>query len=426
MKLLFSLIVLLSSFSFAAESQIDSGDTAWVLISTALVLLMTPAGLALFYGGLTTKKNVLNTVAMSYMAFCVVIIFWVVAGYSLTFSGEGAYLGDLEAIFLSNIKINDVVGTIPAYLYVAFQGTFAAIAVAIVSGSIIERVKFSSWLVFSILWLMFCYVPLTHWVWGGGFLSNSGELDFAGGTVIHVNAGIAGLIFSMLLGKRKDHHIDARPTSVKLAVVGSAILWFGWIGFNAGSALGANALAGIALTVTIVSGAAGGISWLLIEWVDDKKPGMLGMSSGVVSGLVGITPAAGYVDVSAALLIGLSSGALGYFGAIHLKRVLKYDDTLDAFGIHGVVGIWGCIATGIFANPEINDAVGALYGNMNQVWVQLKAVFITVLYSSIVTIILFFITKIMTNGVRITKEMEEQGMDIYFHDESGFYLNDEK
>lgn len=406
--------------------SIDTGDTAWMLISTALVIFMTPAGLALFYGGLSSKKNSLNTIGMSYMAFCVATIAWVICGYSLTFSGDNfGIIGDFKLSFFNNIGINEISGSIPTLLFACFQGTFAAIAVAIVSGSVIERVKFSSWLIFSFLWLLLAYVPVAHWIWGGGFLSQGGELDFAGGTVIHINAGISGLVFSLLLGKRKDHHTESKPISIKLAVLGSAILWFGWFGFNGGSSLGANAIAANAILVTNIAACAGGLSWLLIEWYDDKKPGLLGMSSGVVSGLVGITPASGFVSSFDALLIGILSGIIGYLGAVKIKKILNYDDTLDAFGIHGLVGIFGSLAVGLWANPNINPiGTGAFYGNIGQIWVQSKAILIVTIYSILITVVIYFITSFLTGGVRISKEEEAEGMDTSFHDEQGFNLHD--
>lgn len=421
-------LMLFSSLVFAEDAtpKIDSGDTAWMLMSTALVMLMTPAGLALFYGGLSRSKSVLNTVGMSYVSFCVASIAWVVIGYSLAFGAGSPFLGSFEGFLLENISIKDVQGTIPTLLFVVFQGTFAAIAVAIVSGSIIERVKFSTWIVFSFLWVLIVYTPIAHWVWGGGFLSKSGELDFAGGTVIHINAGIAGLVLALLLGKRKDFDPteEIKPFSLKLTVLGSALLWFGWFGFNAGSALGANAIAANAMLVTNVAAAAGGIAWVLMERTSSRKPSLLGISSGAVSGLVGITPACGYVSVSGALAIGLLSGVIGYFGAIKLKNVLKYDDTLDAFGVHGLVGIFGSIATGFFANPKINEqAVGLIYGNPMQVLVQLKAVVITIIYSAIATTLVFYLTSLLTKGARVDEAVEAIGLDEAYHKERGFNIN---
>ncbi|WP_338766430.1 ammonium transporter [Bernardetia sp. ABR2-2B] len=424
------LFALLPLFAFSQTSEstptLNTGDTAWVLIATALVMLMTPAGLALFYGGLSHSKNTLNTVGMSYVSFCVASVAWVIVGYSLAFSEGNGFIGYLNNLFLENIDINELSTdtSIPKLLFVVFQGTFAAIAVAIVSGSVVERVKFSFWLVFSFLWVLLVYSPITHWVWGGGFLSNSGELDFAGGTVIHINAGVAGLVLALLLGKRKNYGlITEKPISLTLTVVGSALLWFGWFGFNAGSALGANGTAANALLVTNVAASIGGLAWIAIEWINKKKPSLLGVASGAVSGLVGITPACGYVSVSGALAIGLFSGLIGYYGVIKLKKVLDYDDTLDAFGIHGLVGIWGSLAAGIFANPAINpDAIGVLYGNIGQIGVQLLAILTVIAYSAIATTIVYFVSAFVTKGARVDEIMEKTGLDEAYHGEKGFNI----
>lgn len=412
-------------FAQNAETTINSGDTAWMLVATALVMLMTPAGLALFYGGLTRSKNVLNTIGMSYIAFCLASVIWIVVGYSLAFDGDGYMLGNLKNLLLRDIKITDTIGTIPTYLFVAFQGTFAAIAVAIISGSIIERIKFSTWIIFASLWIICVYSPVAHWVWGGGFLSNSGELDFAGGTVIHINAGIAGLVVSMLLGKRKNFGTEEKPSSVKLTVLGSALLWFGWFGFNAGSQLAADFIAANAFLVTNVAACSGGLAWLLFEYKDTQKPTLIGTSTGVISGLVAITPAAGYVDVFGALCIGIIGGLVGYFGAIKLKKILKYDDTLDAFGVHGLVGIAGALATGVFANPEINEATGLLYGNPGQLWVQLKAVGIVVLFSAVGTYLVFKAASLFSKGARVTESIEDHGLDFMIHGERSFDYKEE-
>ena len=407
--------------------MINSGDTAWMLIASALVMLMTPAGLTLFYGGLTQRKSVLNTIGMSYTAFCTASVVWVVVGYSIAFSGDGAYFGNLDNLLLKGIMITDVEGTIPTLLFVFFQGTFAAIAVALVSGSIIERVRYSTWFVFSILWVILVYSPVTHWVWGGGFLSQLGELDFAGGTVIHVNAGVAGLVLVYLLGNREGYKkTSVRPASVKLMILGSALLWFGWFGFNGGSQLAADGIAANALLVTNVAAACGGLAWLLIEWFStNSKPTLIGSASGVVSGLVGITPAAGYVDVSGALFIGLGSGLVGYFGVVKLKKWLGYDDTLDVFGIHGLVGAFGAIATGIFANPVINGGnAGLLYGNPGQVLIQVQSVIYVSLYSAFATFIIYKIISLLFGTGRISEEVEKDGMDMAYHGERGFDISD--
>lgn len=421
MKKLLALMVCLyfgGSMAFAeGASQIDSGDTAWMLISTALVMLMTPAGLALFYSGLTQNKSVLNTIGMSYVAFCTGFTVWVIIGYSLAFSEGNQFVGGLDWALLKGIKTSDTVGTMPRLLEVAFQGTFAAIAVAIVSGSIIERVRFSTWVIFSVLWVIAVYAPVCHWVWGSeGFLH--GDLDFAGGTVIHVNAGVAGLVVSLMLGRRLNTEEERYPSSIKLMILGSALLWFGWTGFNGGSAYGANGIAANAVVVTYLAACVGGIVWLIIEWFFVKKPTLIGIASGAVSGLVGITPAAGFVDPAGAIVIGIVSSLVGYWGVVKLKKILGHDDTLDAFGMHGLVGIAGAILTGILANPEVDgESAGALYGNPGQVWLQLKSIGATVAYSAVGTFITFKIAALFTKGGRINRSVELEGMDIGYHGE---------
>lgn len=416
------------SFAAPMADTLNSGDTAWMLIATALVMLMTPAGLSLFYGGLTENKHVLNTIGMSYLAFCVGSIVWIVIGYSLAFSEGNSIIGGLDNVLLKGISVNDVSGSIPTILFVVFQGTFAAIAVAIVSGSVIERVRFDTWAIFSVLWVVAVYAPVAHWVWGGGFLSNDGELDFAGGTVIHINAGIAGLVLSYLVGRRKSHHLEEvrKPSSIKLMILGSALLWFGWFGFNGGSQLAADGIAANALLVTNVAACAGAIVWLLIEWFIVKKPTLIGMASGAISGLVGITPASGFVDVSGALAIGALSGLAGYWGVVHLKSMMNHDDTLDAFGIHGLVGIVGALLTGVFANPDVNGGTGLLYGNPGQVLVQAKAVIVTIIYSGVATFVIWKITALLTSGGRVKEALELEGMDIGYHGEHHIVIEDQK
>lgn len=408
--------------AFAEETTktatLNSGDTAWMLISTALVMLMTPAGLALFYGGLTQNKSVLNTIGMSYVAFCTGTIVWVIIGYTLAFSDGNGFIGGLEHIMLHGITTKELSGSIPKLLDIAFQGTFAAIAVAIVSGSVIERVKFSTWIIFSCLWVAVVYAPICHWVWGSeGFLH--GDLDFAGGTVIHVNAGIAGLVVAWILGRRLNLQEERKPSSIKLMVLGSALLWFGWAGFNGGSAYAANGIAANAVLVTNLAASIGGITWLVIEWVIIKKPTLIGVASGAVSGLVVITPAAGYVDVSGALVMGIIGSIVGYVGVVKLKEKFGHDDTLDAFGMHGLVGIVGAILTGVFANPIIDGkSAGLLYGNSGQLWLQLKSVLVTVVYSGVMTFIVFKVCAFFTKGGRIAKSIELEGMDIGYHEET--------
>lgn len=427
LPILLLLLCPLPVFAQQTQGAVNSGDTAWMMIATAMVMLMTPAGLALFYGGLTRTRSVMNTIGMSYVAFCSATIAWIIIGYSLVFGGNGAVLGSLQYSFLRGIGVNDLSGSIPSLLFVAFQGTFAAITVAIVSGSIIERMKFSTWILFSFLWTLVTYCPIAHWVWGGGFLAGHGELDFAGGTVIHINAGVAGLVLLILLGKRRDFVAEkAKPSSLKLTILGSALLWFGWFGFNAGSALSANGIAANAFLVTNVAACMGGMSWLLVEWFDVRKHSIIGIASGVIAGLVGITPAAGYVDVIGAMAIGFSSGAVGYFCVVKLKNLVRYDDTLDAFGLHGMVGIFGAVATGVFANPVVNGQTGLLYGNPSQVWTQLIVVFVTIAYSSIATFVVFKVCTWITKGARVSEREEDIGMDAALHGERAFELHDKE
>ena len=406
------------------KATLNSGDTAWMLVATALVMLMTPAGLALFYGGMTRSKNILNTIGMSFLAYCIVSVIWVFWGYTLSFGPDvKGLIGNLDKLFMRGINPNSLSGTIPEFLFAAFQGTFAAITVALISGAVVERLKFSTWIVFSILWATFVYSPIAHWVWGGGFLAHDGALDFAGGTVVHINAGIAGLALSILLGKRRGYGKTAFfPSSVVLTVLGAALLWFGWFGFNAGSALSANGSAAAAFLITNVAASVAAISWMATEWVFLKKPTLLGAASGAVAGLVAITPAAGFVDVSGALVIGLVAGVLGWFGVFVLKKRLGYDDSLDAFGVHGINGIWGAVATGIFAVKSMGGVPGVIEGNIPQLWIQLKAVIVTVVYSGVMTAVIYGIASLLTGGARVSEEVEIQGLDSAVHGEKGFNL----
>tara|TARA_B100000809_G_scaffold266892_1_gene332614 strand:- start:7041 stop:8336 length:1296 start_codon:yes stop_codon:yes gene_type:complete len=411
-------IAMLSGLSTFATNDIDTGDTAWMLMSTALVMMMTPAGLALFYSGLTQNKSVLNTIGMSFVSFCTGIIAWVIIGYSFAFAEGNAFIGGFDYLLLHGIRPTDTTGTIPTLLDVMFQGTFAAIAVAIVSGSIIERVKFSTWTIFSFLWVIVVYAPVCHWVWGSeGFLH--GDLDFAGGTVIHVNAGVAGLVLSLMLGKRLHLHEERKPSSIKLMILGAALLWFGWHGFNGGSAYGANGIAAQAILNTNVAACIAGLVWLIIEWKIVKKPTLIGVASGAVSGLVAITPAAGYVDVTGALAIGAIGSLVGYWGVVKFKSFTGHDDTLDAFGMHGLVGIAGAILTGVFATSIVNpDGAGWIDGNPWQILLQLKSVGATVVYSAIATYVVFVVVAKMTGGARIHEKHELEGVDISYHGES--------
>jgi len=398
---------------------LNPGDTAWIIVATAFVILMTLPGLALFYGGLTPNKNLVNTFMMSFVTFCLVAILWFIVGYSLAFGPDiGGIIGGLSKLIF--IPKESLSGSIPETVFAAFQMTFAVITVALISGAVIERMKFSSWILFAALWSLFIYSPLAHWVWGGGWLGKHGELDFAGGTVVHISAGISALVLASLLGHRKRKEL---PSSPILAAIGAGLLLVGWIGFNVGSALAADFLAGIALVTTLFAAAAGGISWLFIEWLKTGKPTLVGVSSGIVAGLVGITPACGYVDMPAALIIGLVAGILGFLGVTKIKTMLGKDDALDVFGIHGICGIWGSIATGIFANPKIQEGcVGLLYGNPKQVLIQLNGVLTTLIFCFIGTLIIAKIVSIITKGLKIDPQIEEYGLDSEVHGEKSFNI----
>jgi ammonium transporter, Amt family len=405
----------------APVSKIDSGDTAWMIIATALVMLMTLPGLALFYGGLAKRKDTLNTMAMSFVTYCLVSFLWVVYGYTFTFGSDiGGVIGSAEKLFLNGVTVSSLSMTIPEYIFIVFQMTFAAITVALASGAYIERMKFSAWVVFSILWMTLVYVPVAHWVWGGGFLAKLGALDFAGGTVVHVNAGIAALMGALFLGKRREASL--KPSNLTLVVTGAGLLWFGWFGFNAGSAVAANGLAGVAFINTNTAAALAAMSWMFIEWMHTKKPTVLGLASGAVAGLVAITPAAGFVNIKGAIIIGILAGIVPYFAVATIKPKLGYDDSLDAFGIHGVGGILGALLTGIFADPSVNElGTGLLYGNPGQLLTQLIAVVVTMLYSGVMTLIIFAIARAVV-GVRVDTEHEITGLDESQHGEKAYSL----
>ncbi len=426
MLFLFILLFIPCSSVLAGEGMLNSGNTAWIIVSAALVMMMTPAGLAMFYGGMSRHKNLLNTFGMTFVAYCLVSVIWVAWGYSLAFGeSAGSFIGSLNYLFLSGIGINNVSGTIPTILFVIFQMTFACIAVALILGSVVGRMKFSSWMVFVVLWVTFVYTPVCNWVWGGGWLDEIGALDFAGGNVVHINAGVAGLVLSLVLGKRIGYGKEPMfPSSVVFTSIGAALLWFGWFGFNAGSALAANGLAASAFLVTNTSAAMGALGWMLAEWLYSRKPTVLGIASGAVAGLVGITPAAGFVTLSASLIIGLIAGVLGFFSVAVLKKKMGYDDSLDAFGVHGICGMWGALATGFFACPSISEgARGWFYGNPGQVWIQFVSIVATVVFSVIGTLIAIYITKILTGGLRVTKEEEAVGLDNSLHGEKAFDID---
>ncbi len=423
--ILSSLFLLLPLTSAFAQDAIDTGDTAWIIVSTAFVMLMTPAGLALFYGGLSRYKNMLNTFAMTFVAYCLGSVIWMIVGYSLAFGPDVAgVVGGLNHFFMMGIGVDSVSGTIPTFVFVLFQMTFACITVALVLGSVVDRMKFSSWIVFTILWLIFIYSPVCHWVWGGGWMGSMGALDFAGGTVVHINAGVAGLVLAFIVGKRIGYGKEAMfPSSISLCALGAAMLWFGWFGFNAGSELAADGIAASAFLVTNTSAAIAALAWMFAEWSYNKKPTVLGLASGIVAGLVAITPAAGFVSLGGAMIIGIGAGVLGFYSVAVLKQKLGYDDSLDAFGVHGMCGIWGAIATGLFANPAINEAgVGLFYGNPKQLGIQLVSIIATAVYTAVGTYILAMITKAVTGGLRVENDQEIQGLDHSLHGERGFEI----
>jgi Amt family ammonium transporter len=407
----------------AQALKIDAGDTAWMTVATALVMLMSIPGLALFYGGLAKRKDSLNTMAMTFVTFCIVSVLWVLYGYTFSFGEDvRGIIGSASKLFLKGVgpnSISDLAKTIPEYIFIAYQLTFAAITVALASGAYIERMKFSAWLMFSVLWMTIVYLPVAHWVWGNGFLAKLGALDFAGGTVVHINAGIAALVGALILGKRREKAI--MPGNLTLVVTGAGLLWFGWFGFNAGSALAANGLAGAAFINTNTATAVAALAWLVVEWMHSGKPTVLGLASGAVGGLVAITPAAGFVNISGAIIIGIAAGVIPFFAVAKLKPMFGYDDTLDAFGIHGIGGTIGAILTGVFADPAINGAKGLLYGNPGQLWTQLIAVGVTLAYSGVMTFIIFMIIKVVV-GVRVDAEDEVVGLDESQHGEKAYNL----
>jgi len=405
----------------------NSGDTAWVLISAALVLLMTPA-LAFFYGGMVRKKNILSVLMQCFIIMCVVSVAWVVYGYSLSFAPGTGFWGGFGWSMLNGVGLepyNDYSATIPHQAFMIYQAMFAIITPALIIGAFAERMKFSSFLVFTILWLTLVYAPVCHWVWGiGGFIRNMGALDFAGGTVVHINAGIAALVTALMIGRRKnaEKHIPS-PHNLPFVVLGTALLWFGWFGFNAGSALAANGLAVNAFVVTNTAAATAGLSWALIEWIRNGKPTIFGVASGAVAGLVAITPAAGFVNIAGALAIGFLVSVFCYLAAVVVKPMLGYDDALDAFGVHCVGGIWGALATGLFATKIVNAAGndGAFFGNPGLFLVQLKAVVITILYSGIVTAVLFKLIDSFL-GMRVEDHEEDIGLDLTQHNERAYTI----
>jgi Amt family ammonium transporter len=412
------------------KAAIDTGDTSWLLISTALVMLMTP-GLAFFYGGLVRRKNMLSVLMQCLMILCLISLQWVLFGYSLAFGPDkGSFIGGLEWSFLKNVGLEpnaDYAGTIPHQIFMMFQMMFAVITPALIIGAFAERMKFSGFCIFMLLWATLVYDPVAHWVWGvGGFIRKWGALDFAGGTVVHINAGMTALASALVLGRRQGYPNGMSPPhNLPFAVLGAALLWFGWFGFNAGSALGAGSLACSAFTVTHIAAAAAGVTWAILDWLKHKKPTTLGVITGMVGGLVAITPASGFVTPMGAIWIGIGAGVFPWLAVTYVKNLLGYDDTLDAFGVHGVGGMWGAIATGIWATKAVNPAGadGLLYGNPVQLWIQTKAVVVTVVYSFVVGIILLKVVDALMK-LRIDEHEERVGLDLTQHREAAYTLID--
>ena len=413
----------------APPPKVDSGDTAWVLMSSALVMLMTP-GLALFYGGMVRKKNVLGTIMQSFIIVALVSVQWALWGYSLSFGPDvHHFIGDLSWFGLNNVGQTpnaDYAATIPHQVFMVFQMMFAVITPALITGAVAERFKFKTFLVFTLLWCTLVYDPIAHWVWGmGGWIHNMGALDFAGGTVVHISSGVAALAAALIVGKRKGYlRVPMPPHNLTMTLLGAALLWFGWFGFNAGSAVASNGLAGTAFVVTHLATAAAALAWMFAEWIHRKKPTVLGAASGAVAGLVAITPASGFVTPLGAMVIGVVGGLLCYT-AVSLKPKLGYDDSLDVVGVHGVGGTWGALATGLFATVAVNSAGGngLFYGNPKQLGVQAIAVGATLAYSFVVTSILLKVLD-MTMGLKVDAEEESLGLDYSQHGESGYIFED--
>jgi Amt family ammonium transporter len=397
---------------------LDTGDTAWMLTSTALVLMMTIPGLALFYGGMVRKKNVLAITMQCFAITCLVTVLWMIIGYSLAFSEGTSYVGGFGKAMLVGMGKDALSGTIPESVFMTFQMTFAIITPALIVGAFADRMKFSALLWFMGIWLIVVYAPICHWVWGGGFLGSAGVLDFAGGTVVHINAGTAGLVACIVIGKR--HGLGSEnmaPHNLVYSIIGASLLWVGWFGFNAGSAVAANASAGMAMAVTQIATAAAALAWMFVEWMVRGKPSVLGIVSGAVGGLVAITPASGFVDPTGALIIGIAAGIACFWAATSLKKMIGYDDSLDVWGVHGIGGIVGAILTGVFAREAIGGTAGLIEGNAAQVGLQVYGVVATLIYCSIATFIILKVVDLIV-GLRVSEEVERDGLDLALHGET--------
>ena len=417
--------LVLPALALAADEKpkLDTGDTAWMLTATALVLMMTVPGLALFYGGMVRKKNVLATVMQSFAVTCLVSVLWMVLTYSLSFTSGSTIIGGLNRLFLKGMaldSVNELAKTIPESVFMTFQMTFAIITPALIAGAFAERMKFSAMMWFMGLWAIFVYAPIAHWVWGGGFLGDWGVLDYAGGTVVHINAGVAGLVCALVMGKRKGFGMEnMAPHNLVYSVIGASLLWVGWFGFNAGSAVAASTNAGMAMAVTQIATAAAALSWMFAEWIARGKPSVLGIVSGAVAGLVAITPASGFVNPVGGLVIGIVAGVICFWGATSLKKAMGYDDSLDAFGVHGLGGFTGAILTGVFAIEAIGGEgkKGLIDGNAGQILTQLWGTLVTIAWCAIATFIILKIVDAMI-GLRVTTEEEVEGLDINLHGET--------
>ncbi|EMI5490506.1 ammonium transporter AmtB [Providencia stuartii] len=426
MSKLFQCVYLLLIASFpasvlASEEGIDKADNAFMMICTALVLFMIVPGIALFYGGLLRSKNVLSLMAQTMVILALVSVIWVVYGYSLSFSEGNDFFGGFSQFMLKGISIESLSATIPQFVHVAFQGAFACLTVALVVGALGERVKFSAVLIFAFIWTTFAYIPMAHMVWGGGLLAQDGALDFAGGTVVHINAAVAGLVGAYLLGKRIGFGKEAiKPHNLPMVFMGTAILFIGWLGFNSGSAGSANSIAALAFINTVVATSGAVLSWVFAEWIFRNKPSLLGACSGCLAGLVGVTPGAGAVGVAGALIIGLISGIAGLWGVVILKRWLKVDDVCDVFGVHGVCGIVGCLLTGVFASAALGG-MGYVEGvtMMKQVGIQAFSIIVCVIWTAVIAYLAFLIAD-KTTGLRADMEQEREGLDITHHGESAY------
>ena len=421
-------LALTTAPALAAAPKIDSGDTAWMITSSALVLLMTIPGLALFYAGMVRKKNMLATAAQSFGATCIITVLWMIIGYSAAFTnnpdaGINKFIGGFNYFLLGPMALNatsSLAPTIPESVYMFFQMTFAIITPALIAGAIADRMKFSAFMWFMSLWLLLVYVPIAHWVWGGGFLGQWGALDYAGGTVVHLNAGTAGLVACLMLGKRVGYGTEnMAPHNLLFALIGASLLWVGWFGFNAGSAVTANVNAGMAAAATQIATAAAALGWMFAEWIINKKPSVLGMISGAVAGLVAITPASGFVNPVGALIIGISAGVVCYVASVWVKKAFGYDDALDTWGVHGVGGALGAMMTGMFASNAINSSSKGwlIDGNFGQMWIQFLDVAIVFGYCAIGTFIILKAIDLVI-GIRVSREAEVEGLDINLHGET--------